>query len=101
MAELGNDAKPKRIQGFVKERFGIDMTNDHVSVCKKGILKQGRGKDKPAAATPGDQEPAATKPAVPRPAAVQKSTARKRSIPAPRLKPAREPGGNGKTQVSA
>jgi hypothetical protein len=28
LSELGNDAKPTQIKGFVKECFGIEMTTD-------------------------------------------------------------------------
>jgi hypothetical protein len=59
LAELGNDAMPKRIQAFVKERFGVEMTNGHVSDCKKKILKKGKGKAKRAAAKPPAQASAA------------------------------------------
>jgi hypothetical protein len=67
MGELGNDALPKRIQAFVKERFGVVMTNDHVSDCKKKILKKGKGKAKRAAAKPQAQTAAARTKAVPAP----------------------------------
>jgi hypothetical protein len=75
MRELGNDALPKRIQAFVKERFGVVMTNDHVSDCKKKILKKGKGKARRAAAKP----PA------------QASAARTKAAPAPPVRPAPAP----------
>jgi hypothetical protein len=50
LGELGNDAKPARIQGYVKDNFKIDMTTDHISTCKGDILRKARlGK------TPGKQ----------------------------------------------
>jgi hypothetical protein len=55
LASLGRDAKPKRIQVFVKERFGIDMSPDHISNYKsdirrrKGKKRKGKG-GRPAAA---------------------------------------------------
>jgi len=30
---LGKDAKPAQMKGFIKNRFGIDMTTDHISTC--------------------------------------------------------------------
>jgi hypothetical protein len=44
LTELGNDAKPKQIQGFVKDNFGIEMGTDHISTAKGTILR----KTKPA-----------------------------------------------------
>jgi hypothetical protein len=40
LAELGKGAGPTAIQVFVKDRFGLEMTKDHISVCKAGIRKQ-------------------------------------------------------------
>ena len=55
LAELGPDATPTVIQGFVKERFGIEMSKDHASVSKGQIYRQAAkkaAKAKPAAAKP-------------------------------------------------
>jgi hypothetical protein len=51
LAELGRDAKPIQMQGWVKEKLGIEMSADHVSVCKGTILRKAGGKRKVAAAT--------------------------------------------------
>lgn len=61
LAELGRDAKPRRIQGWVKDTFGIDMGTDHISTAKGQILKA-RGKRKAAAKRP----PAVTQPSAAR-----------------------------------
>jgi hypothetical protein len=45
LAELGKDAKPTAIQTWVKEQFRIEMSKDHISVCKGKML---RGKKLPA-----------------------------------------------------
>jgi hypothetical protein len=58
--ELGRDAMPLRIKGFVKDRYGIEMSNDHVSVCKREILKEA-GPANPPAAKPAAQPSAANK----------------------------------------
>jgi hypothetical protein len=42
LAELGNDAKPAVIRGFVKDRFGIEMGADHISTAKGEILRKAR-----------------------------------------------------------
>jgi hypothetical protein len=34
LQQLGRDAKPTQMQGHIKERFGFDMTTDHISTCK-------------------------------------------------------------------
>jgi hypothetical protein len=40
LAELGPDAKPTQIQGHVKDKFGIEMSKDHISVTKRSLLKK-------------------------------------------------------------
>lgn len=57
LAELGSDAKPVQIQGFVKERFGITMTTDHISTTKGEIHRKEAGKGKAAAAKPAQAKP--------------------------------------------
>jgi hypothetical protein len=64
LSELGNDAMPIRIQGWVKDQFGIALSADHVSVCKGTILRKARGKRKAAGAV--TQMSAAQKSAEPR-----------------------------------
>jgi hypothetical protein len=63
LTELGSDARPLQIVGFVKDRFGIDMTPDHVSNYKSSILTSEPGKYKPA------PKPPAARPAAPQPTA--------------------------------
>jgi hypothetical protein len=41
LAELGQDAKPSTIQGFVKNRFGIEMSASHISAAK-GMIRRKR-----------------------------------------------------------
>jgi hypothetical protein len=55
LSELGKDAKPLQIQAWVKEKHGIEMSADHVSVCKGTILRKARGKRKAAAVRPREQ----------------------------------------------
>jgi len=64
LAELGPDATPAVIQGFVKDRFGIEMTKDHASVSK-GQLRRQAAKAKPTASS---ERPAAKPPATASPA---------------------------------
>src|SRR5947209_7522595 len=40
LAERGSDTMPTEIQKLVKERFGLPITRDHVSVCKTEIRRQ-------------------------------------------------------------
>ncbi len=68
LAELG-DAKPARMQGWIKERFGIQMTTGHISTYKGDIRrKAGRGKKAPARKPAAGSRPEAQQ-APPRPAA--------------------------------
>src|SRR5262249_22101310 len=51
LAELGHEASRAAIQGFVKDRFGILMSPDHISNCKSELRNKSKkaGKAKPAA----------------------------------------------------
>jgi hypothetical protein len=40
LRRLGNDAKPKRIQGYLKKRYGLEMSADMLSNYKSSILKK-------------------------------------------------------------
>ena len=51
LAELGRDAKPTQIQGWVKDTYGIEMGTDHISTAKGQILRKPRGKRKSATVT--------------------------------------------------
>ena len=44
---FGRDAKPTQMQGWIKEHFNIEMTTNHISTAKGGILhKAGNRKSK-------------------------------------------------------
>jgi len=58
LKELGPDAKPGEIQGFVKKRFGIEMTKDHISVTKGDIRRQAAKKKAAAKKAEARKEPA-------------------------------------------
>jgi hypothetical protein len=61
LSELGNDAKPTEIKGFVKERFGIEMTTDHISTAKSDIRRKAGRKGKSVAKKPPQVQSAAAK----------------------------------------
>ena len=63
--QLGRSAKPRQIQGAIKEQFGVAMTLDHISNYKSTILKQVGGQAKKAAKGPAAPKPAAHQPAAP------------------------------------
>jgi hypothetical protein len=76
LAELGHDAKPTVIKGFVKDRFGIEMGTDHISTAKGEALRKARLQGTAAPARPAVQpsvarqaEPVRATPAPPAPAA--------------------------------
>src|SRR4051812_47951611 len=74
LAELGQDATTARIQGWVKEHLGIDMTTGHISTTRGELrrAKAGNGKRSKKAAAP--------KPAVPKEQATE-SVARTQGQP--------------------
>jgi hypothetical protein len=67
LAELGNNAKPVEIKPFVKERFGIEMSADHISTAKGTILKKAKGKKKRRRAAKKEAAPTAPAQPTPRP----------------------------------
>ena len=74
LAELGKDATTAQIQGWVKDRQGIDMTLGHISTTRGELRRAEAGQGK-----------AAKKPAAPKPAAAkeraQESAARTQEQP--------------------
>ena len=44
---LGKDALPAKLQPYIKQTFGIDMTTAHITTCKGDILRKGRKKPGP------------------------------------------------------
>jgi hypothetical protein len=62
LRELTSDAKPAQIQGFIKAKFGVAMTLDHISNYKSNILKKS-GKGKRRGRKPGPKPGAPKAPA--------------------------------------
>jgi hypothetical protein len=49
LTEMGQDATPSQMQPYIKQKFGIDMSTDHISTYKGDIRrKAGGAKAKPA-----------------------------------------------------
>jgi len=67
LADLGGDAKPMQIQGFLREKLGIAMSTDHISTYKGVLAKKGKGKGKAARKKPGPKPAQAAAPAAPVP----------------------------------
>jgi hypothetical protein len=65
LQQLGRNAKPLKLQAFIKEKFNIDMTPDHISNYKSTILKsKGKPGRKPGTKTdPAAPAAASMKPA--------------------------------------
>jgi hypothetical protein len=75
MAELGNDATPTPLQAHVKDKYGLDMTKEHVSVYKRDILRKLGVRPKKAKPKKAAAKRAAPKPPV-QPAAASTSPAK-------------------------
>jgi hypothetical protein len=43
LAKLGNGARAKDIQGFLKQQFGLDMNSNMISAYRSSILKKAAG----------------------------------------------------------
>src|SRR5262249_38669018 len=81
LADLGGDAKPMQIQGFLREKLGIAMSTDHISTYKGVLAKKGKGKGKAAREKPGPKPPPAAAAGAP--------------APPPGARPGRGQGGRG------
>ncbi len=62
LATLGKKAKPKEIQTYIKDTFGLEMSTGYVSNLKTTLGKKGKGKrGSPRKAAPLNGKPAAKK----------------------------------------
>src|SRR5207248_8356264 len=66
---LGKDATPAKLQPYIKQTFGIEMTPAHVTTCKGGILRK---KKKPGPKPKVQPEPL-VRPSAPTPAKATKN----------------------------
>jgi hypothetical protein len=56
LAELGTDAPPTQIQGWIKDQLDVEMNTDHISTTKSALRRKVAGK-----ATSAAKKPAPTK----------------------------------------
>jgi hypothetical protein len=81
LKELGNDAKPAQMRGWIRDTLGIEMTADHISTSKGAILRKQAGKGKSSAKR----------------AAAKKVGPKKKAAPGPEAQPRPAPAnGQGK-----
>jgi hypothetical protein len=59
LADLGPDTAPMRLQGHIRDKYGIEMTTDHISTEKGNLRKKETAGAKPAATKPAAPQPAA------------------------------------------
>src|SRR3954464_10815046 len=57
--KLGNDAMPKAVQADVKKRFGLDVSDSHISLIKAELAGKAPAAQKPAAGQASAARPAA------------------------------------------
>src|SRR5262245_38274859 len=65
LKEKGWDAKPVDLKPFIKERYGLEMTAEHITTCKSKARQKAPAKKKPApkaAVQPAPKEPAKATP---------------------------------------
>jgi hypothetical protein len=48
LKEKGWDAKPVDLKPFIKERYGLDMTAEHITTCKSKARQKAPAKKSPA-----------------------------------------------------
>jgi hypothetical protein len=65
LAELGEDAKPAKLQPWIKEHLGIGMSPEHITTCKGTILRKAGGKRKSKGKKKPPSAPIAAAPAAP------------------------------------
>ena len=86
IGHLGRDAKALQIQAHIKDKFGVEMSPNHISANKSEILRAAGGAKpatvmtaaKPAAPKLAAKQPATKKPTAPKSAA--KKTAAPKSV---------------------
>src|SRR4051794_3011753 len=44
LQDKGKDATPSLLKPYIKEKFGFDMTPEHITSCKTKVLQAGRAK---------------------------------------------------------
>src|SRR4051794_11489687 len=74
LGAMGSEATPSQLQPFIKSKFGITMTTDHISTYKGDIRRKAAGQAKSAA------RPAGTEATAPK-ASAPKASAPKTGIP--------------------
>ena len=104
MGLLGKDSKLLQIQAHIKDKFGVEMSPNHISASKTEVLREMAGGTKPAAAKPMAPKPAVATPAAktttaPKPAA-KKPTSKKPAASKPQAKPAPAAASNGQASGS-
>jgi hypothetical protein len=62
LKELGKDAMPVKIQGYLKEKFGLEMTTSYVSVYKSHLLRKKKRKKAVSKAAMPEGTPATSAP---------------------------------------
>src|SRR5260221_514468 len=61
LAELGREVPLARFQAFIQERFGLEMTTNHISATLSGLSHKEDSADKAAPSKPATALPAAKK----------------------------------------
>src|SRR5262245_6613015 len=61
LSAMGGDATPSQMQPFIKQKFGIDMSTDHISTYKGDIRRKAKAAKKAAPKAAAAAKPAATK----------------------------------------
>jgi hypothetical protein len=91
---LGKDAKPLELQAHIKDRFGIDITTDHISAAKTAIVRKIFGAAKAAPVL------AAARTTTGPPPTAKKPTTKKQTLPTSTAKPAAGAASNGRASSS-
>src|SRR3954454_14199016 len=71
LAHFGSEGKPLEMRPWIKQQFGIDMSNDRISNYKSDIRKKANKAKAPTAKKPAASKPGPKKPAAPSPQAQQ------------------------------
>jgi hypothetical protein len=48
LVDKGRDATPSQLKPYIKEKFGFDMSPEHITSCKTKVLKAGKAKKEPS-----------------------------------------------------
>src|SRR5436853_502555 len=100
LVALGKDAKPLQPQTYIKDRFAIEISTNHISAAKTDIVRKMTGAAKPAPVKAAAKTTPAPQPAVKKPMAQKPTAAKPQAKPTPAPVVARNGAASGSVALA-